>query len=118
MTTYGIREFKARVSEILRGLDEGEDVIITRRGKPCGRLTSVRPSNEEKPSLDTLKGALSYLPDASYEDFLDVKTLWKPRVPASTETKRDRVERSSRSSNFCRKSPKCTTVSSPRSPWH
>ena len=41
MTTYGIREFKARVREILRGLDDGEEVIITRRGKPCGRLTSM-----------------------------------------------------------------------------
>ena len=91
MTTYGIREFKARVSEILRDLDEGEDVIITRRGKPCGRLTSVRLPNEEKPSLGTLRGALIYLPDASYNDFLDVKTLWGPRVPASTGTERDRV---------------------------
>ena len=34
MTTYSIREFKARVSEILRDLDSGDEVIITRRGKP------------------------------------------------------------------------------------
>ena len=83
MTTYSVREFKARASEILRGLSEGEEVIITRRGKPCGRLTPVQPSVENKPSLSTLKGSAVYLPDASYEDFLNVKTLWEPRVPSS-----------------------------------
>ena len=39
-TTYSIREVKARLSEILRHLDYGEEVIITRRGRPCGRLTA------------------------------------------------------------------------------
>ena len=50
MTTYSIREFKARVSEILRDLDDGEEVIITRRGRPCGRLTTVQHPSEGKPS--------------------------------------------------------------------
>ena len=49
MTTYSIREFKARVSEILRDLDQGAEVIITRRGKPCGRLTSVELPKAGKP---------------------------------------------------------------------
>ena len=31
MTTYSIREFRTRVSAILRNLDNGEEVIITRR---------------------------------------------------------------------------------------
>ena len=81
MTTYGVREFKARISEILRDLEHGEEVTITRRGKPCGRLTPLRRSAEQKPSLRTLRGSVSYLPDASYEDFLDiespgVETIW------------------------------------------
>ena len=92
MTTYGIREFKARVSEILRGLDDGEEVIITRRGKPCGRLTSMQAPEEGKPSLGTLRGALVYLPDAGYQEFLDIKTLWEPRVPESPgRAKRNRA---------------------------
>ena len=37
MTTYSIREAKARLSEILRDLDHGDEVIITRRARPCGR---------------------------------------------------------------------------------
>ena len=91
MTTYSIREFKARVSEILRALDDGEEVVITRRGKPCGRLTPVRHPAEGKPPLSTLRGSLAYLPDAAYEDFLDIKALWEPRAAASTESKRGRA---------------------------
>ena len=85
MTTYSIREFKARISEILRQLEDGEEVIITRRGKPCGRFTSVTPSDEGKPSLRTLRGSLSYLPEATYEDFVEIKRLWEPRVPPGPE---------------------------------
>ncbi len=91
MTTYGIREFKAKVSEILQSLDDGEDVVITRRGKPCGRLTPVQSPTVGKPSLRTLRGRLTELPDARYEDFLNLKTLWEPRLPASAERKRRRA---------------------------
>ena len=77
MTTSGVREFKARISEILRDLEHGEEVTITRRGKPCGKLTPLQRPAEEKPSLWTLRGSVSYLPDASYEDFLEIKTLWE-----------------------------------------
>ncbi|MCH8207018.1 MAG: type II toxin-antitoxin system prevent-host-death family antitoxin [Chloroflexi bacterium] len=85
MTTYSVREFKARISEILRGLEDGEEVIITRRGKPCGRLTPVGPSDEGKPSLRTLRGALSYLPEVTYEDFLEIKRIWELTVPPGPE---------------------------------
>ena len=81
MTTYNIREFKARVSEILSNLKYGEEIIITRRGKPRGRLSLVQDPSEERPSLSTLKGTFNTLPDASYEDFVDIKALWEPRGP-------------------------------------
>ena len=63
MTTYSIKEFKAKASAILREIEDGEEVIITRRGRPCGKLTSVSASEDGKASLETLKGALTYLPD-------------------------------------------------------
>ena len=31
-----------------------------------------------KPSLSTLRGALTHLPDANYEDFMDIKAMWEP----------------------------------------
>ena len=77
MTTYSIREAKAHLSEILRDLDHGDEVIITRRGRPCGRLTAVDAGADDKPSLSTLRGALSQLPDAGYQDFQDIKGIWE-----------------------------------------
>ena len=77
MTTYSIREAKAHLSEILRGLDRGDKVIITRRGRPCGRLTAVDASPDDRPSLATLRGALSQLPDAVYQDFQEIKGIWE-----------------------------------------
>lgn len=89
MTTYIIREAKARLSEILRDLDRGEEVIITRRGRPCGRLTGVDAGADGKPSLATLRGVLSQLPNANYQDFQDIKGVWETgeRLPAASEDK-------------------------------
>ena len=77
MATYSMSEFKAKVSEILKDIDGGEEVIIARRGKLCGRLTAVPQPARTKPSLSTLKGSIHRLPDADYQDFLDIKTLWE-----------------------------------------
>ena len=85
MFTYSIREFKSKVSEILRSLEYGQEVTITRHGKPCGKLTPVRPFEEEKPSLRTLRGSMASLPDASYQDFVEAKSLWEPRLPGPAE---------------------------------
>ncbi len=83
MTTYSIREVKARLSEILRNLDHGDEVIITRRGRPCGRLTAVDAGAADRPSLATLRGALAELPDASYRDFQGIKGVWEAREQLS-----------------------------------
>ena len=81
MTTYNIREFKSKISDILMNLRYGEEVIITRRGKPTGRLSPIELQAEDKPSLATLRGSLEILPDATYEDFQEIKSLWEPREP-------------------------------------
>lgn len=81
MTTYGIREFKAKVSEILRDLEDGEEVVITRRGKPCAKLQHVEAGAEAKElPLSALRDMLD-LPDATWEDFMEAKKIWEPRVP-------------------------------------
>ena len=85
MTTYSIREFRTGVSAILRNLDDGEEVIITRRGEPCARLMPVQRSIGGKPSLGTLRGALANLPDASYEDFQNLPAQ-SPLPVIETET--------------------------------
>ena len=80
MTTYGVREFKAKVSEILRDLDNGEEVLITRHGKPCARLAPVN-ADAKRPPI-SLRGVFrDRLPDATWEDFMEAKKIWEPRVP-------------------------------------
>ena len=87
MTTYSIREFKSRVSEILRNLEKGEEVIITRRGKPCGKLTAVPPSGGEKPALAALREKYSSLPDLEFEELqATIKGFWKVRPLPGLET--------------------------------
>ena len=77
MTTYSIREAKARLSEIVLDLERGGEVTITRRGRPCGRLAAVDAGAADKPSLAILRGALAELPDAGYPGFRDIKGIWE-----------------------------------------
>ena len=40
----------------------------------------VQPFIDGKPSLRTLRGAFAdVLPDATYQDFLDIKAVWGPK---------------------------------------
>ena len=90
MATYSVREFKARLSEIFRGLEDGEEVTITKHGKPCGRLTAPPPHEEPKRPLWELRGAFSHLPALDYEDFVEIKKIWEPRsLPADEELSGD-----------------------------
>lgn len=86
MTTVSVRELKAKVSQILRNLEHSEEeIIITRRGKPCAKLVPVKQHDENKKSLKELRGSLKFLPaDLEYEAFQDIKKVWEPR-PLPTE---------------------------------
>lgn len=46
-------------------------------------VTPGKRSNEDQPSLATLQGALTELPDATYEDFVAMKAIWEPWLPPS-----------------------------------
>jgi len=49
MTTAGIRELKARLSEYIGKVRKGETVVVTARGKAVAMLTPpVQPSPERK----------------------------------------------------------------------
>lgn len=41
MRSYPVHEAKARLSQLLRDVEAGEDVVITRAGTPVVRLTAV-----------------------------------------------------------------------------
>ncbi len=54
MNTVGTAEAKAKLSELLDRVENGEDVIIERYGKPVARLTRI----SEEPKRVSIYGAL------------------------------------------------------------
>ena len=83
MPTYTLTQFKAKAGEIIDNLEDGDEVIITRRGKPCGKLTSVTESVEptqKKRSLAELRGAYADpdTPDLEFDELQAIiKGCWK-----------------------------------------
>ena len=43
MSTCTVAEAKAHLSELLARVENGEDLVITRRGRPVAQLSPVRP---------------------------------------------------------------------------
>lgn len=41
MTKVGVHEAKTRFSELLRGVEAGEEVVVTRGGEPVARIVPV-----------------------------------------------------------------------------
>lgn len=86
MTTVSIRELKAEATRILRHIEKtGEEVVITRRGTPCGILIPIRQSPKPKNSLRSIRNSFSKLPNAKYQDFLDIKGIWESRALPNDE---------------------------------
>lgn len=42
MTEFSVAEAKARLSELLDRVERGEELVITRRGKPVAKLSGVK----------------------------------------------------------------------------
>ena len=57
------------------------DSPVDDSGHHCDRVTTGKQADDDKPSLATLRGPLNVLPDAAYEDFLETKAIWEPRLP-------------------------------------
>ncbi len=59
MPTISIQEAQARLSEIIRALTPGEEVVITENGQPVARLVPTPPQPAKKPrQFDTLRGTV------------------------------------------------------------
>lgn len=91
MPTYTITQFKAKASKILNSLEAGDEVIITRRGKPCGKLTAMQEPDAEKRSPRSLMGILATpdTPDWDYEELQghirEIRDAWKASTYALLE---------------------------------
>ena len=72
MNTATIEDVQARLPQILDALAPGEEVVITREGKPVARLTRPIDLPKGVPVYGRGKGTLLYMApdfDAPLEDF-------------------------------------------------
>ena len=75
MSTVNIHEAKTRLSELLRRVEAGEEIVIARAGKPVARLLPFDAPREPR-EPGTAKGLISIgddfdepLPDEVLEEF-------------------------------------------------
>ena len=84
--SVGVRELKANPSEILKLLEEnpGLEIVITRYGKACAKLVSLRGQKEEVPweQRISLRGIWANRHALSDADFAEAKRIWEPRPDA------------------------------------
>ena len=67
--TVNIREAKTHLSKLLEAVESGEEVIITRSGKPIARLSAVPPETHQKKRKPGFAKGL--LPDFALDALLD-----------------------------------------------
>ena len=58
MYTINVADAKAHLSELLGRIESGEEIVITRRGKPVARLTAVEPAKEPVKSLAKFRNSI------------------------------------------------------------
>lgn len=75
MTSVSVHEAKTHLSRLLREIEAGREVVITRRNKEIARLVPPFASSK-KPLLGALKGKITF--DESFFDPLpdDELALW------------------------------------------
>jgi prevent-host-death family protein len=56
-----IAEAKNRLPELIRAVEQGEPVVITRRGKPVAQLTAP-PPKRRRVVFDSMKDRIKLLP--------------------------------------------------------
>jgi prevent-host-death family protein len=57
-------EFKAKCLELIDDVrDKGDEIVITKRGKPAARLTAVEAATEPKSLYGYMKGTIKVLGD-------------------------------------------------------
>lgn len=72
-----LKEFKAQASKVLRKVQEqGARYLITRRGRPWGRLVPAGPTGPGG-GRRLLRGAYRDLPELDEAEFMAAKALWE-----------------------------------------
>jgi prevent-host-death family protein len=68
MTTMNIAQAKAKLSELVARAEAGEEVVLTRNGKPTVRLSPVVPKARKRPVLGAWEHLNISVPDSVFFD--------------------------------------------------
>jgi len=74
MKVVNIHEAKAHLSEYLKAVESGEEIVIARRNKPVARLVAVEPEQPKKRRPFGLAKGMGHVPD-NFNDPLDEELL-------------------------------------------
>ena len=75
MVTVNVHEAKTHLSRLLTDVEEGEEVVIARNGKPVARLVAVNQRGKRQP--DVLKGKIT-IPDSFFDPLPEEELrLWE-----------------------------------------
>jgi prevent-host-death family protein len=77
MKTVDIREAETTLSTLLAEVEQGEQIVITRNGRPIVRLTRIAPTRRRQPGL------LRALP--AWRDFTFDPSVFAPMMDAELE---------------------------------
>jgi prevent-host-death family protein len=61
MTEVGMHEAKTHFSQLVERALAGEEIVVTRRGKPAVRLVPVTPSGDREALFGCMAGEIEFL---------------------------------------------------------
>jgi len=95
MSTVGVRELKNRLTHYLRRTKQGEEIVVTERGKPIAVIKPLKPREDEQAVIRRLEAEGILRPALKRGPM--PKPTWKPiRVkgkPMSQTISEERDER-------------------------
>jgi antitoxin (DNA-binding transcriptional repressor) of toxin-antitoxin stability system len=65
-----VAEAKNRLSELIHAVENGENVVITRHGKPVAQLSAPAPERRRRAQLGGMKDRIQLLP--GWDDPVDL----------------------------------------------
>jgi prevent-host-death family protein len=58
METLSVADTKAHLSKLLDRVEKGEEIVVTRRGRPVARLSPIKARKKPFPSLSEFRGGI------------------------------------------------------------
>jgi prevent-host-death family protein len=81
MKRVNIHEAKTRLSQLLAEVEDGEEVVIARAGRPVARLVRAAPAGAVLREPGGMKGEFWFAPDAADAD-AEIERMFEESVAA------------------------------------